>query len=212
MNWKKECLRNFKLYAITDLKEEDPRVVSQITGALRGGVDIIQLRSKTLSDRTLLVLGKKIRRVTRSLKKIFIINDRIDLMLAIDADGVHLGQEDLPIGIARRMIGNRDKIIGCSTHNLEQAIAAKHEGADYIGFGPIFRTPTKSNYQPVGLEAIRKVVECARIPVVCIGGIDSTNINQVMSAGATRIAVVRAIFSAKNSYQAARELRGVVER
>ena len=212
MNWKKERLKNFKLYAITDLKEEDPEILAKITGALHGGVDIIQLRSKTLPDKILLSLGKKIRGVTQKLKKLFVVNDRVDLMLALDADGVHLGQEDLPIQVARRMIGGRDKMIGCSTHSLEQAIDAQHEGADYIGFGPIFETPTKPTYQPVGLDVISEVMKRIRIPVVCIGGIAPSNIEKVVQAGARRVAVVRAIFSVDDPYRAASELNVILRR
>lgn len=192
---------------VRGFKTRDFKIVRQIERALRGGVDIIQLRSKCLSDLELFEIGKEIRRVTRKLKKIFIVNDRVDLMLALDADGVHLGQDDLPIGIARKIIGKQSKIIGRSTHSFSQARQAEKEGADYIGYGPIFGTPTKPDYQPVGLESIRKVVESVHVPVVCIGGINQNNVEQVVSAGANRIAVVRAIFSASDPYEAAKNLK-----
>ena len=226
MSWKKECLRKFRLYAITDLKfhltptlspggrgegEGGSKILADIEGALRGGVDIVQLRSKTLSDRALLELGKKIRQVTRRLRKLFIVNDRVDLMLAMDADGIHLGQDDLPVGVARQMIGDRKKIIGRSTHSLKQALRAERERADYIGFGPIFETPTKPTHHPIGLRAIRQVMKRIKIPVVCIGGIDQTNVKRVIEAGVERVAVVRAIFAAPNAYQAARHLRELME-
>lgn len=211
MNWKEECLKKFRLYAITDLKGQNPKILDQIEGALRGGVDIVQLRSKVLSDRASLELGKKIREITRKWRKLFIVNDRIDLMLAMDADGVHLGQNDLPIGVARRMINNGDKIIGKSSHGLKQALQAEREGADYIGFGPIFETPTKPTYPPVGLKAIRQIMKQVKIPVVCIGGIDQKNVKKVIEAGAERIAVVRAIFAATNTYLAAHHLRRLIE-
>lgn len=211
MNWREERLKNFRLYAITDLREKDPQILAQIEGALRGGVDIVQLRSKILSDQVLLDLGTKIRRLTRKLKKLFIVNDRVDLMLAMDADGVHLGQEDIPIRVARRMIGDSNKLIGCSTHRLKQAIEAEREGADYIGFGPIFETPTKPTYQPVGLGSIREVVRRIKIPVICIGGIDRSNVRKVIKAGANRVAVVRAIFSSKDTYRAAFALKRMIE-
>ena len=205
MNSKKRRLSNFKLYAITDLQAEDPQILKRIEGALRGGVDIVQLRSRHLSDRALFDLGKRIRVLTEQLKKLFIVNDRADLALAIDADGVHLGQEDLAIKFARKMM--RDKIIGCSTHTLKQALAAERAGADYIGFGPIFDTPTKPTYRAVGLEPIGEVVNRIQIPVVCIGGIDPSNVKKVIGVGANRIAVVRAIFSAADPYEAARSLK-----
>ncbi len=212
MSWKKECLKDFKLYAVTDLKEEDPEIFAKIKGALRGGVDIVQLRSKSLSDLELLKLGKEIRKLTLKFKKLFIVNDRIDLALAVEADGVHLGQNDLPIKTARQMIGRRDVIIGCSTHSLKQAMQAEREGADYIGFGPIFETPTKPTYQPLGLDMIRQVMKQVRIPVVCIGGINRSNIAEVIGAGAEKIAVVRAIFAAADPCRAALELKGLLSR
>ena len=210
MNWKKERLNNFSLYAITDLKDEDPAILSKITKALRGGVDVIQLRSKSLSDGALFRIGKKIRVLTRKMKKLFIVNDRVDLMMALDADGVHLGQDDLEIQTARKIIQNRNQIIGRSTHSLAEALKAQQEGADYIGFGPIFETPTKPDYKPVGLDLIRMVLKRVRIPVVCIGGIDASNVKRVIQAGANRIAVVRAIFSSQNPEKAARELKEMV--
>lgn len=208
MDWKKKCLRNFKLYAITDLTQPDPNILKKIRAALQGGVDVIQLRSAALPDRVLLELGRKIRHLTRREKKLFIVNDRTDLALAIDADGVHLGQDDLPLKEARRLIGNSKKIMGRSTHSLQQALNAERDGADYIGFGPLFQTPTKPTYTPVGLSAIPQVLSRVSIPVVCIGGIDSSNIQRVIRAGANRVAVVRAIFSARDPYKAAKELRG----
>ncbi|MBI1978266.1 MAG: thiamine phosphate synthase [Candidatus Omnitrophica bacterium] len=211
MNWKKERLRSARLYAITDLKTEDPLALKQISDALQGGVDIIQLRSKTLSDQALLRLGKKIRLMTHQLKKLLIVNDRPDLMLALDADGVHLGQEDLPITFVRKLIRDKNKIIGKSTHSLKQALQAQREGADYVGLGPIFGTPTKPTYSPIGVEVIRTVVKRIRIPVVCIGGIDETNARKVIKQGAERIAVVRAIFASEDAFRAAHQLRQLIE-
>ena len=212
MSWKKKCLENFRLYAITDIKAEDPKILSKISEALRGGATIIQLRSKMLSDDALIKLGKKIREITQKFKALFIVNDRVDLMLAIDADGVHLGQNDLSIKSARRIMARSDQIIGRSTHSLNQAVIAERQGADYIGFGPIFETPTKPAYQPVGLDDISEIMKRIKIPVVCIGGIDHSNVKEVIQAGARRIAVVRAIFSAADTYRAARELNVILRR
>ena len=198
------------MYAITDLNTPSESVIGQMERALLGGVDIIQLRSKSLSDLALIRLGQKMRRVTRRLKKLFLVNDRVDLMQILDADGIHLGQEDIPISAARRLIGNRNKIIGRSTHSLDQARRAEREGADYIAFGPLFATPTKPTYRPVGLQKIRSVLRAVRVPVVCIGGIDCENVNRVVESGATRVAVVRAVFGARDPYQAARTLRKAV--
>lgn len=212
MNLNRKRLNEFKLYAITDIQREDLEVLTQIKEALRGGVDIIQLRSKCVSDRFLLEVGTKIRHMTLQMKKLFMVNDRADLALALNADGVHLGQDDLPIKTARTIIKNKSKLIGRSTHNLQQARQAVKEGADYIGYGPIFGTPTKPTYKPIGLDSIKKVVQNTKIPVVCIGGIDQSNAKTVIGAGANRIAVVRAIFSSAHPFHAARELKRMISK
>lgn len=211
MNWKKKCLANFKLYAITDLKEENKMLPQKVENALEGGVDVIQLRSKVLSDKSLMAIGKVIRKLTHQRKKLFFVNDRIDLALILEADGIHLGQHDIPISIARKLIP-KEMFIGKSTHNLVQAKKAEKEGADYVGFGPIFGTPTKPDYPAVGTNAIRRLREIMRIPFVCIGGINMSNVHFVKECGANRIAVVRAIFDQKNPTQAARELRQEIEK
>ena len=211
MNWKKNCLKNFKLYAITDIECEDARILKKIEQAFLGGVDIIQLRSKTLLAASLIRLGQKIKQIANRHRKLFIINDRPDIMLALDADGVHLGQNDLPIQVARQMIRNPSKIIGKSTHSFRQAVQAEQEGADYIGFGPIFKTPTKAAYAPVGLRNMKRVHECVSIPIVCIGGINEFNLDKVINAGAKRIAVVRAIFSVPQPKQAAHSLKRIIQ-
>ena len=128
-------------------------------------------------------------------------------MIASDADGVHLGQDDLPIQTARKLIQRNDKFIGVSTHNVEQAAQAEKAGADYIGFGPIFTTPTKPTYNPIGLNLIKAVKQKIKIPFVCIGGIDHSNVESVIRAGAERIAAVRAIFNQPNPELAARQLK-----
>jgi thiamine-phosphate pyrophosphorylase len=208
MNWKRELLKNFKLYAITDLTTGDSDILAKIRGALRGGADVIQLRSKSLSDQSLLRIGLKIRKVTEKLNKLFVVNDRVDIAIVLRADGVHLGQDDLPTDCARKMLGNQQIFIGRSTHSLTQAMRATREGADYIGFGPLFGTPTKPRYRPVGLNRIKQVLDRVRVPVVCIGGIDETNVQSVVDAGANRVAVVRAIFSSNDARRAASQLRG----
>ena len=207
MNWKKELFRNFRFYAITDLTSFDRKLPERVDRAFCGGIDIVQLRSKTLPDKEFLELGQAIRKIANRRKKLFIVNDRIDLALALEADGVHLGQDDLPIPVARKIIGRNKLLIGHSTHSVEQAKQAEKEGADYIGFGPIFRTPTKPTYQPIGLSDIARVKQTVKIPFVCIGGINLDNIDSVIKAGATRVAVVRAIFDQTDVAEAARRLR-----
>ena len=207
MNWKREVFKNFRLYAVTDLGDEDPAIFKKVEAAYRGGVDIIQLRSKALSDRALHRMGLRFRKIADQYRRLFFVNDRPDLALAVGADGIHLGQEDLPSAGVLRILKGRKMWIGRSTHNLDQALRAVEEGADYIGVGPIFETPTKPSSRPVGLGLIRQVKKKIRLPFVCIGGINRHNLGQVTAAGGTRIAVVRAVFGARNVYQAAKDLR-----
>ena len=183
--------------------------MSAAEAAIRGGADVIQLRDKELSVEKLIQEGKALRKLTSQTGVLLMINDRVDIALAVDADGVHLGQEDLPIETARRILGI-DKLIGKSTHSLEQALAAQKEGVDYIGVGPIFTTPTKPSYSPVGLELIEKAAPVVRLPVFAIGGIDSTNVEEVLSRGARRIAVVRAVIGSDNIEQSAREFKKIL--
>lgn len=212
MNWKRQVFENFKLYAVTDLRSDDPKIFRQIEEAYRGGADIVQLRSQTLSDRVLYRLGIEIRKIAGRVHKLFFVNDRLDLALAVHADGLHLGQDDLPVPAARQIAGDRKPFwIGKSTHSLEQARKALEEGPDYIGVGPVFATPTKPTYEPVGVKLVRDVSESISLPFVAIGGIDESNLRQVLDAGARRVAVVRAIFAAENAYQTTRRLREQIE-
>ncbi len=211
MNWKKKVFENFRLYAVTDLSGDDPRILNQVEAAYRGGADIVQLRSKHLSDASLYRLGLRFRKIADRFRKLFFVNDRLDLALALKADGVHLGQDDLPMEAVRKIVAPGPLFIGRSTHSLEQALDAVREGVDYIGVGPIFKTPTKQHYRPVGTRLIRKVAGRVRIPFVAIGGINSTNIGEVLAAGARRVAVVRAVFGSSDPCAAARELCEAME-
>lgn len=209
MTWKEKVFRGFKLYAVTDLKVEGDDVLKKIDQAYGGGTDIVQLRSKAAPDAVLIRLGLQVRKIADSRKKLFFFNDRVDLALVTAADGVHLGQDDMPVRMARTLAASagRKLWIGKSTHTLGQALAAVKEGADYIGVGPVFATPTKPNAKSVGLKFVKQAAARVRIPWVAIGGIDLGNIARVTGAGATRVAVVRAIFAAKAPDQAARELK-----
>ncbi|HLD50574.1 MAG TPA: thiamine phosphate synthase [bacterium] len=213
MNWKKEVFSSFKLYGVTDTCEDSKDILKKIDRAYAGGADIIQLRSKTLEDGALYRLALRIRKIAERRKKLFFMNDRIDLAIAARADGVHLGQEDLPVGAARQILSRArfSMWIGKSTHNAAQARMAQREGADYIGVGPVFKTPTKPDYRPAGLAFVRQAAEQIQVPFVAIGGINLSNISSVLEAGARRIAVVRAIFEKENPYEAAYELRKKIE-
>lgn len=211
MNWKKSVFKNFKLYAVTDIEKEDPSVLEKVEAAYRGGADIVQLRSKNLSDKTLYQIGVGMRKIANRYRKLFFVNDRPDIAVAVEADGVHLGQDDLPIQEARRIVAQGRLFIGRSTHSLKQVLEAEKEGADYIGVGPIFKTPTKPSYKPVGLELIRQVSQKIKIPFVCIGGINQDNIESVLESGARRVAVVRAIFGATDVSSATKNLRKIID-
>ncbi len=209
MSLKKTALQNFNLYAVTDLETLGEDFAESVLAAYQGGVDIIQLRSKQLSDRELIEAGQVLRICADRLGKLFFVNDRLDIALAVMADGLHLGQEDMPLAIARRIAerAGHPLLLGKSTHSLEQALAAEREGADYIGVGPVFSTPTKPGRPAVGLDLVRRVSQAVKIPFVAIGGIDQSNAGEVLQAGASRIACVRAIFNGKDVYNAAKQLR-----
>lgn len=200
---------NFSLYAVTDLKGDSAGIIRKIESVYRGGADIVQLRSHCLTDSQMLRIGEKVKKIARRYRRLFFINDRLDLAIALGADGLHLGQNDMPLPLARMIAGRagcRFKF-GRSTCCLKQARTAIREGADYIGVGPVFETPTKPGRTPVGLEYVRQAARYVQIPWVAIGGIDLGNLALVMSAGAKRVAVVRAIFSARNPERATRTFK-----
>ena len=178
--------------------------------ALRGGADIIQLREKELSDREYLDLARRIGRLVRDAKKLFIVNDRVAIARLAGADGVHLGQDDLPAKAARKILGP-DAIIGVSTHNIAQARQAVDDGADYIGVGPIYPTRTRGYETGVGTAYIREVVAAnISLPFFAIGSVNLENLGEVLSAGATRVAVSSAIIGASDiSAAAAAFIRGL---
>lgn len=176
---------------ITDKKYSDLPLNDMIAVVLHAGVRCIQYREKDLSRREIYENAVTLRKMTGLFNATFIINDHADIALAVDADGVHLGQDDLPLKEARKIMGNR--IVGISTHSLAQAMEAELQGADYIGFGPVFYTTTKDAGAPKGVDNIRIIKENVGIPVVAIGGIGLDNIASVINAGADAVAVATAI-------------------
>jgi thiamine-phosphate pyrophosphorylase len=177
--------------------------VAIAAAALAGGADMIQLRDKTGDLRDLLPQARAIRALCRSHGAVFIVNDRVDLALAADADGAHVGQQDLPAASARRLLGP-GRILGVSTHSLEQAEAARRVGADYIGFGPMFPTGTKdTGYAPRGPEALGEIRRTVSLPILAIGGITLENVSAVIEAGATAPAVISAVAAADDIAAAA---------
>ena len=179
-----------------------------VAGALEAGVRIVQYRSKAgdpLDDRQRLGEAQELRRLCHSHGALFLVNDRVDLALAVEADGVHLGQGDLPLSVARRLLGP-DRLIGCSTHAPEQLHRAVAEGCDYVGVGPVNATPTKPGRAPVGLAYVAAAAAECPVPFFAIGGIDLGSLGTVIAAGARRVAVVRAIAAAADPQAASAAL------
>ena len=184
------------LYAILDPEQTKGRATETVLRELlEGGIQLLQLRAKVMSPRDFLQLACATRALTRSYSCRLIVNDRVDIALACEADGVHLGQEDLPLLAARKLMG--DRIIGISTHDTKQAKEAEDGGADYIGFGPMFGTATKATgYSSRGPAMLRQVREAVRIPIVAIGGITEGNVNEVWQAGADSAAIISDLLGA----------------
>ena len=194
------------VYLILDRQIFGRRSLKKIYSAVSDGkIGLIQLRDKKSSKSDVLDFAIKLSKHLARSKALFIVNDYVDVALASKADGVHLGQEDLPISEARKILG-KDKLIGISCHNLRQALEAQKNGADYIGIGPVYATATKPEYQPIGLKVLRQLKNKIKIPYFAIGDIREANIKNIVSAGATRVAVCRAILKSKNIQQTAREL------
>ncbi|HNW25167.1 MAG TPA: thiamine phosphate synthase [Candidatus Gastranaerophilaceae bacterium] len=204
-------LSDKRLYLVTnsDKFETQDEFLDAVASALEGGVEIVQLREKTMSAKNLIELGKKVKQLCAQYGAIFIVNDRVDIAMILEADGVHLGQDDLDVKSARALIGE-GMIIGVSTHAPEQALKAVEEGADYIGVGPVFETPTKQGRKAVGLDYVKWAAENIEIPFFAIGGIDGANVDKVLGVGAKRIAVVRAIINAKSPQKSAEEFLSVL--
>lgn len=199
MRNREACPLPSPLYAIFDPSQARGGPPSSILRQLLdGGAHIIQLRAKEMAAKDCLDLAREAAELCRAAGGLFIVNDRVDIALAAKADGVHLGQEDLPLYIGRKLLG-RDKIIGISTHDLEQAREAEQGGADYIGFGPIFGTTTKdTGYSARGLAMLKEIRQAVKIPIVAIGGINEANVTQVWQAGADSAAIISDLMRAKD--------------
>ncbi|HOI93852.1 MAG TPA: thiamine phosphate synthase [Syntrophobacter fumaroxidans] len=195
------------VYPVTCAKLSNGRTDLEVLDAvIEGGARMIQLREKDLSKRDLYHLALKFREVTARARVLFIINDHLDIALAAEADGVHLGQDDLPLAAARRLAP--DLILGASTHSLEEALRAKHDGADYVNIGPIFPTKTKVGVDRLlGPEAIAAISPHLDIPFTVMGGINASNIDRVLENGARRIAMVSAITMAPDIAETVRAFR-----
>jgi thiamine-phosphate pyrophosphorylase len=181
---------------------------ARLRAALRGGVDLVQLRIKDADDATILRGAEDVRDACADAGALFLLNDRPDLVEAAGADGVHVGQDDVSIARARELVGP-SRIVGVSTHGPDDL--GRSQGADYAGVGPVYATPTKPGRPAVGLDYVRHAAAHARLPWFAIGGIDASSVAEVVRAGATRIAVVRAITQADDPEAAARALRAALE-
>ena len=196
------------LYGILDLgyvsSEDAPDTVRQM---LAGGVDVLQLRAKKHSREVIREVARALVPLCRNASVPLILNDHPDLVREVGADGVHVGQDDLPVSEVRAIVGP-DAIIGLSTHSLSQAVAA--QDPDYIGFGPLFATPTKPDYKPIGLEEIAEVHRRVAMPIFCIGGIKRENLGVVLAAGARRAVIVSGILQADDIAGYCRDCRGAL--
>ena len=199
---------DYSLYLVTDRTLSLGRsTVEVVRAAIRGGVSCVQLREKGCSTREFMDEARLLKALLAGTGVPLFINDRLDVALAVGADGVHLGQNDLPIADARRLVGNR-MIIGISAESVADAVRAEAEGADYIGASPVFTTPTKTDTaSPLGLDGLRAIRRAVQLPLVAIGGINADNAPQVLRAGADGLAVVSAIVSAPCPRTAAAGLR-----
>lgn len=211
MKSRKPLLKKSQLYLILDKSTLAGRSLEKIYSAASGGrIGLIQLRDKRGAKKDVLDLAIKLsKRLSRS-KTLFIVNDYVDVALASGADGLHLGQDDISLAEARKILG-KDCVIGISCHSLTQALRAQQEGADYIGIGPIYATATKPEYKPIGLEVLRRLKGKIKIPYFSIGDIGAGNIKEIIAAGCRRVAVCREILKAKNQKETARQLSEILK-
>ncbi len=198
---------DLSLYVIIDRRMMRGRSPIQVAReAIAGGATAIQLREKEMESKELCNLALSLKKIAKQERALFLVDDRVDIAKACDADGVHLGKKDLPIKIARKLLGTK-KVVGATVRNLSQALKAQREGADYISLGPIFSTKTKKDLPPPrGLKAIPRIKKKIKIPLIAIGGINRNNVASVIRAGADGVAVVSAITKAENVQKATQEL------
>jgi thiamine-phosphate pyrophosphorylase len=202
---------DFNLYLITDRKNTRGRDISFVVEeALKGGVKAVQLREKDLSSRDLYTTAYEMRKLTARYGARLFINDRADIALAVDADGVHLGTDSIPVHRARKILGKK-RLIGVSCHNTVSSISAQEKGADFITFGPVFFTPSKAVYgNPVGVDKLETITGMLRIPVFALGGVNRENTPRVIAAGAHGIALVSAVMAAGDPHAETKSLLAIL--
>ena len=199
---------DLSLYLVTDKSDDVEKFLNTIEEAIKGGVTVVQIREKTADTLDFYNLALKVKEITTKYNVPLIINDRVDIALAIDADGVHVGQSDMPCDVTRRLIG-KDKILGVSAATVDEAQKAEKDGADYIGTGAVFPTATKDDAPSVTKEELKEVVDSIEIPVVAIGGINLKNAHELTDTGIAGLSVVSAIISADNPKKASQELLNI---
>ncbi|MDR4506077.1 MAG: thiamine phosphate synthase [Candidatus Scalindua sp.] len=202
----KDAVSKIRVYVLISSNIAARSVKETAELAILGGADAIQLREKTLSDDKFISLAGEIRELTEQSDTLLIINDRINVAREVNADGIHLGQLDSSVAEAKNSLGT-EKIVGVSTHNISQAILAQKHGADYIAVGPIFPTKTKTMEPPVGLGLIQEVIKEISIPFIAIGAINLSNLDQILKAGASRVAVCSAIISTEDIFISTRKFK-----
>ena len=203
--------KDLLLYAVTDRHWLNGRTLySQVEEALKGGATFIQLREKELDEEHFLEEAKEIKELCRRYQVPFVINDNVEIALAVDADGVHVGQSDMEAGDVRKKLGP-DKIIGVSARTVSQALLAQQHGADYLGVGAVFHTSSKADAAEVDFETLKEICEAVDIPVIAIGGISEENVGQLAGSGICGVAVISAIFAKPDVKKAAQELKKAVE-
>ena len=202
-------LQHARLYVLIDGAASAAEFAQRVETLVTAGADVLQLRDKTLDDRTLLARATELVRLTRGTNTVAIINDRADIAAAANADGVHVGQDELPVHAVRKIVGP-GKLIGVSTHSIAQARAAVLDGADYLGAGPVFPSPTKAFDAHAGTSYLREVAAEVRLPTFAIGGITVANLPQVLAAGATRVAVSSAVSSAADPAAIVQQLKAAI--
>ena len=206
----KEKLEDMDLYFITDSNLTKKTILEDVKSAIRAGVKIIQYREKGESTGDMIKEAKATGELCKKNNVLFIINDRVDIVLAVDADGVHLGNKDMTYSIARKILGSK-KIIGLTVHNIREAVEAERIGADYVGVSPIFETKTKLDAgRPAGLKLIKDIKKAIKIPFVAIGGINENNLGSVIEAGARSIAAISAIVTKDNVEKECKKFREVI--
>lgn len=196
---------DLSLYLVTDKSDDVEKFLKTIEEAIKGGTTVVQIREKTADTLDFYNLALKVKEITTKYNVPLIINDRVDIALAIDADGVHVGQSDMPCDVTRRLIGD-DKILGVSAATIDEAQKAQKDGADYIGTGAVFPTKTKDDAPSVTKQELKEIVDSIEIPVVAIGGINLENAHDLIDTGISGLSVVSAIMSSDNPKKASEKL------